>query len=77
MFSPAKIVCPSKDPHDPRRALKAAFEMSAYPVKLLKKGFSWRLPDDQAIALCVPLQEMSRRAEVESKFYMKNLVERV
>jgi DNA repair photolyase len=76
VFSPVKIVRPSKDPRDPRRALKAAFEVSASPARLLKKGFSWRLPDDQARALCVPSQEMCRRARVESKFCMKNLIER-
>jgi hypothetical protein len=76
VFSPVKIVRPSKDPHDPRRALRAAFEVAASPARLIKKGFSWRLPDAQARALCVPLQEMCRRAGVESKFCMKNLIER-
>jgi DNA repair photolyase len=77
VFSPVKIVRPSKDPRDPRHALKAAFEVSASPAGLIKKGFSWRMPDDQAKALCVSLQEMCRRAGVESKFCMKNLIERV
>ncbi len=77
VFSPVKIVRPSKDPHDPRHALKAAFELAASPARLIKKGFSWRLPDDQARALCIPPQEMCRRAGVESKFCMKNLIERL